>query len=160
EAVPGPQQVQTDQPSQASIMQEQIPNPIKEVESTSSPAISVAHAREPEIALPEPTPLERQPEEKPEEVKIERPRQEKSEARLESAATSAPQAAAQITPEMVPTEGAAVDDSFALTSWRTKIAAHVQRFKRYPEYAMAHHLHGATMVRFTIDRTGKLISSE
>jgi len=160
EAYPGPQQVQTDQPSQPSIAQEQVPEAIKETEAATPPELVLQRASASEADLPEPKPLKQQVEEKPEEVKTERPKQESSEARLESAPTSAPQAAAQIVPDMVPTAGVAVDDSLALTSWRTKISTHVQRFKRYPEYALARQLHGTTIVKFTIDRLGKLISSE
>jgi periplasmic protein TonB len=97
---------------------------------------------EAEVALPTPEPPERQP---PED---ERP------------ATATP--SAQIPPSLAapPTAGAAVQklrvDAFR---WQTALAAHIERFKRYPAKARSSGEEGIATVAFTIDRQGRLLTS-
>jgi protein TonB len=162
EATPGPEQVQVDQISQASVAQEEVPERTqKEKQEANPPKVDVAQAPEPEVVMPEakPVPDTRPDEQKQKQDETEKQRQAPSEARLESAPTSAPQAAAVVAPQIRTAAGAPVDDTAALVSWRGHIANHVQRFKRYPAEAIERRLHGTTMVRFTIDRTGAVLSA-
>jgi periplasmic protein TonB len=59
-----------------------------------------------------------------------------------------------------PTPGAAVQklriDTFR---WQTALAAHIERFKRYPAKARSSGEQGVTTVAFTIDRQGQLLTS-
>jgi periplasmic protein TonB len=162
EVTPGPQQVQIDQISQASPAQEEVPERTqKEEQDADPPKVDVAQAPEPEVAMPDArrTPDRRPDEQKQKQDETEKQRQLPSEARPESAPTSAPQAAALIAPQVVTTAGAPVEDTAALVSWRAHLNAHVERFKRYPAEAIARRLHGTAMIRFTIDRTGAVLSA-
>jgi TonB family protein len=62
--------------------------------------------------------------------------------------------------EVTASVGAPVDDTAALITWRSRLAAHVQRFKRYPAEAIERHLFGTALVRFTIDRARAVLSTE
>ncbi len=163
EATPGPEQVETDQVSQASVAQQEVPDQSrKEKQEASVLEADTANTPDPEIALPD---LSKKPEIKPDEQQptqseAESQAQMPSEAHPESAATSAPRAEAALAPEMSAKAGVAVDDPVALATWRASLAAHVQRFKRYPAEAVGRHLHGTAMVRFTIDRKGAVVAAE
>ena len=43
--------------------------------------------------------------------------------------------------------------------WQSALAAHLERFKRYPAAARAHHEQGIATVAFTIDHDGRLLRS-
>jgi protein TonB len=60
----------------------------------------------------------------------------------------------QVTPPPVPQ----VSRSFVVT-WQGRLAAHLERFKRYPADAREHGEHGLAKVAFTIDRQGHLVAS-
>ncbi len=47
----------------------------------------------------------------------------------------------------------------AIIRWQGLLAAHVERFKRYPATARSRGEHGTATVAFTIDREGRLLSS-
>ncbi len=163
EATPGPEQVETDQASQASVAQQEVPEQSrKEKQEASVPEAETAKTPDPEIALPD---LPKKPEvnpdqQQPKQSQAESPPQTPSEAHLESAPTSAPRAEAALAPEVSAKAGVAVEDPVALATWRASLAAHVQRFKRYPAEAVGRHLHGTAMVRFTIDRKGAVLAAE
>jgi periplasmic protein TonB len=160
EVTPGPEQVQVDQISQASVAQEEVPErSLKEKQEANPPKVDVAQAPEPEVVMPEakPVPDTRPDEHKQKQDETEKQRQAPSEARVESAPTSAPLAAALLAPEVRRTAGAPVEDTAALVSWRGRLGAHVQRFKRIPAEAIERRLHGTTVVRFAVDRTGAVL---
>jgi periplasmic protein TonB len=97
---------------------------------------------EAEVALPIPEPPKPQP---PED---ERP------------PTSTPSAEIPPSQAAPPTAGAAVQklrvDAFR---WQTALAAHIERFKRYPAKARSSGEQGIATVAFTIDRQGRLLTS-
>jgi periplasmic protein TonB len=162
EATPGPEQIQTDQISQASVAQEEVPERTqKEQQEAEAPRVEATKAPEPEVVLPE---VQRTSDTKPEEEKkekqTEREQQAPSQASPESAPTSAPQAEPVKATEVTASTGAPIEDTAALVTWRSRLAAHVQRFKRYPAEALDRHLHGTALVRFTIDRAGAVIAAE
>ena len=54
-----------------------------------------------------------------------------------------------------PTPGAEVAPSTVIVKrWESALVAHIERFKRYPADARAHHEQGVAEVAFTIDRDG------
>jgi protein TonB len=162
EATPGPKQIQTDQISEASVAQEEVPERTqKEAQEAEAPKVQEAKAPEPEVVLPEVRrTADTEPEEEKKEKQTEREQQTPSQASPESAPTSAPRAAPVAAPEVTASTGAPIEDTAALVTWRSQLAAHVQRFKRYPAEALEHRLHGTVLVRFTIDRAGAVIAAE
>jgi periplasmic protein TonB len=97
---------------------------------------------EAEVALPIPQPPKPQPPEN------ERP------------PTSTPSTEIPPSQAAPPTAGAAVQklrvDAFR---WQTALAAHIERFKRYPAKARSSGEQGIATVAFTIDRQGRLLTS-
>jgi protein TonB len=59
-----------------------------------------------------------------------------------------------------PKAGAEVHTPVALVRWQSALAAHLERFKRYPTAARARHEQGVVRVAFTIDHEGHLLHSE
>jgi periplasmic protein TonB len=162
EATPGPEQIQTDQISQASVAQEEVPERIREEEQVAeAPKLDPVKVPESEVVLPEARrTADTRPVEEKKQRQTEREQQTASQARAESAPTSAPRAAPKLATEVTASVGAPVDDAAALVTWRSRLAAHVQRFKRYPAEAIERHLHGTALVRFTIDRAGAVLTAE
>ncbi len=76
---------------------------------------------------------------------------------------SAPAAADALTPDkaaQAPVAGASADQARATNdSWENKLLAHLQRYKRYPASARALNQEDVIFVQFTIDRTGRVLSS-
>lgn len=103
-----------------------------------------------------------QPEEKPEEkveqevpeapnpdvaIEVPQPQPERPpEPQIAAPATTAPQVARTSNPSAVP-------------NWKTQIVALLERNKRYPAEARAHHEQGQTQLGFTLDRQGHLVAS-
>jgi periplasmic protein TonB len=96
---------------------------------------------EAEVALPTPEPPKPQPP------------VEQREATATPSVELPPSAAAP------PTPGAEVHTPAALIRWQSALAAHIERFKRYPQEARAHEKQGVARVAFTIDHEGRLLSS-
>jgi len=162
EIMPGPQQVQTDQISQASVAQDEVREQLDKEKQQTPIHVDAVQAPEPEVVLPDAQKSADQTPEEPkrQEDEAKKQAQQASEARPESAPTSAPKAAAIVASQVAMTAGAPVEDTAVLVSWRASLAAHVQRFKRYPAEAIARRLHGTAMVRFTINRAGMVLSAE
>jgi periplasmic protein TonB len=58
-----------------------------------------------------------------------------------------------------PTSGpAAIGAREAQASWRSQVAAHLARYKRYPAEAEARHDAGTVRLSFTMDRNGRVLS--
>jgi protein TonB len=126
---PGPQRVES-QPE---------PEPPKEVavlEQKPDPS------PDPVLAV---TPPPRPPE--PEKPKIKRQHQ----AKLTSAPTPAERRAARA---VAPAPGAIAHDSLAVPTWKSRIAAALERHKRYPSEARSHGDQGVAQLAFSIDRQG------
>jgi periplasmic protein TonB len=98
--------------------------------------------QEAEVALPTPEPP------KPE------PPVEQREATAAPSVEMPPSAAAP------PTPGAAVQTAASFIRWQSALAAHLDRFKRYPAAARARGEQGIAKVAFTIDHEGHLLSSQ
>jgi protein TonB len=97
--------------------------------------------QEAEVALPTPEPP------KPE------PPVEQHEATAAPSVEMPPPVAAP------PTPGAAVRTPATFIRWQSALAAHLERFKRYPTGARVRHEQGIAKVAFTIDHEGHLLSS-
>jgi protein TonB len=112
------------------------PLPIPEVAAAPDPEVAVPVAAVP----PPPTPA----------VKEETdPKQKKTVAPV------TPSAAASVT--TAPTIASVRNAS--LVSWKSRLATHLQRYKRYPAAARARREQGAAQVRFTVDRAGRVLSA-
>lgn len=48
----------------------------------------------------------------------------------------------------------------AVATWQGRMVSHLQKHKRYPRSARIQREEGTTQVRFTLDRSGKVLSSE
>jgi periplasmic protein TonB len=96
---------------------------------------------EAEVALPTPEPPKPQPP------------VEQREATATPSVELPPSAAAP------PTPGAEVHTPAASIRWQSALAAHIERFKRYPAAARAHQEQGIATVAFTIDHEGHLLRS-
>jgi protein TonB len=99
--------------------------------------------QEAEVALPVPEPPKPQP-----------PVEERQATALPSSVEMPASAAAP------PTPGAAVHTPAAFIRWQSELAAHLERFKRYPTGARAHGEQGVATVAFAIDHEGHLLSSQ
>ena len=84
------------------------------------------------------------------------PRPAQASPPQQAAETPAPSAAAP-TPAPAPALPTAAPSS-AVPGWRSELAGRLQRAKRYPDAARARDEQGAAAVRFTIDRSGHVLS--
>jgi periplasmic protein TonB len=78
----------------------------------------------------------------------------------EHQATAAPSVELPPSEAAPPTPGAEVHTPAAFIHWQSALAAHLERFKRYPSAARAHGEQGVAKVAFTIDHEGHLLHSE
>jgi protein TonB len=162
EVNPGPVQTQVEQVSQASVAQEHVPKRTQEEQKETTPLkADVAQAPDPEVVLPRvpQAPEANQEEQKQKVQETNRQEQQPSEASVESQLNAAPHAALARAPEVIITAGSAVEDAAVLVSWRARLGAHVQRFKRIPAEALERHLYGTALVRITINRAGAVIAA-
>ena len=110
-------------------------------------------------AKPEPKPAEvKKPDIKTEKVETSRPKkpaERKVAARTKSAAAprSADAKATLSNRSAAPSAGAGVQ-SVSPASWKSRLLAHLNRYKRFPPGARA----GSTSVAFTIDRDGRVLA--
>ena len=113
---------------------EATPQPREEIKSPEPEA---------EVALPTPEPRKPQP------------------AADERPPTSTPSVEIPPSQAAPPTPGAAVQKSRPETlHWQTALAAHIECFKRYPAKARSSGEQGIATVAFTIDRQGRLVTSQ
>jgi periplasmic protein TonB len=144
----GPAVVNTDiPPGPEQVMSEAVPEKV-ETAPPEEPPPEVKPAPNPEVPV-EPTPQEVKPE----------PRQE---PRPPVPTTSAPQAMPTQTALVpaAPLQGRPTPRiSTAIPSWTSRLAAALERNKRYPPAAQARGEQGVTQVFFTLDRQGHLIDS-
>jgi periplasmic protein TonB len=118
-------------------------------------------APEPEVVLPRPVPVE---EAKPKEDKE---REVEVRDKVETPESAAPLTMAP--PRVEPTEeairtapsaGMASERvKRAQVSWQKALVSHLNRFKRYPDGARARGSQGSVLVEFTVDRSGKVVTS-
>jgi protein TonB len=132
---------------------------VEEVEKD-IPQVDPSPAPEPEVALPKP-----QPEEK-EKPKEEEPKEEAAETPKPPVTEAAPlttrqqHVEAQPAPASAPSLGQSASISRLLASWQRGLVGKLNRFKRYPEAASRRGVKGVTVVRFRVDREGRVVASE
>jgi protein TonB len=111
----------------------------------------------------EPTPPpkeETKPPEEEAEVALPRPEPPKPQPPVEQReATATPSLELPPSAAAPPTPGAEVHTPAASIRWQSALAAHIERFKRYPAAARAHQEQGIATVAFTIDHEGHLLRS-
>ena len=128
---------------------------------------------EPEVVLPKPKP--EPPKTKVEEPKIEKPKEKKeklekpkpeSEPEVqkpapELAQQQAAKAAAPVQPSATPAAPSAADlarVSNAKVTWQGILEAHLRKFRKYPRSALRRNIEGTVLIRFRMDRGGKVLS--
>jgi len=120
--------------------------------------------QEPELKLPQETPTPESavalppPQEKPPEQRPEKVEQEPVEA---TPVPTAPPPAEALAPRpAAPSPGRVMRPSAAaVSSWQRSLAAHLERYKRYPTQAQARGENGIVNLAFSIDRQGRVVSS-
>lgn len=120
--------------------------------------------QEPELKLPQETPTPESavalppPQEKPPEQRPEKVEQEPVEA---TAVPTAPPPAEALAPRpAAPAPGRVMRPSTAeVSSWQRSLAAHLERYKRYPPQAQARGENGIVNLVFSIDRQGHVVNS-
>jgi protein TonB len=127
----------------------------------STPPSDLAPGPPEEQTDPTPPPKEEtKPIEQEAEVALPMPEPPKPEPPVEQReATAAPSVEIPPSAAAPPTPGAAVHTPASLIRWQSALAAHLERFKRYPTAARAHGEQGIAKVAFTIDHEGHLLSS-
>jgi periplasmic protein TonB len=121
------------------------------------PPVDPSPAPEPEVALPRPQPEKEKPEKDEDKAAVvERP--SPAEAAQEQIATAPPRVEAQPAPSSAPSAGLSASLARAQARWQNGLMAKLSRFKRYPE--AAHGAKGVAVVRFTVDRSGRVVAAE
>lgn len=117
----------------------------------------------PEVAVPvQEKPKPKPPEPKPKPKPVERREPPKQERKPPAEAATAPQAAEAPPAERTaaPAEGApSTAASNAVPTWRSLVAARLERYKRYPQAAKMRGQQGIAHLQFRIDRQGNVLSS-
>jgi periplasmic protein TonB len=128
----------------------------------STPPSDLAPGPPEEQSDPTPPPKEEtKPIEQEAEVALPTPEPPKPEPPVEQhEATAAPSVELPPSAAAPPTPGAAVQTPASFIRWQSALAAHLERFKRYPTAARARGEHGIAKVAFTIDHEGHLVSSQ
>ncbi len=116
-----------------------------------------------EALLPPPRPVEPVVEQPPPPKPVEKPQPKpkaaprKPPAPMTSAAPRSDAAPSAAT--AAPNAGASTSNSAAPATWRNMLVAHLNRHKRYPAEARARHEEGTARLRFSIDRSGKVVGA-
>ena len=138
---PPPEQVQTPP------LEPQEPLPLPEPEL---PKLAPSPAPHPAVTLPAPQP----PKPKPKVKRAEPPPMPLPQPQSAPLAPVAPSAPA--TTPQIPTNSSPA----ARASWQAQLVAWLEKYKRYPRVAQEQRQQGVAHLRFTIDRQGKVLSSE
>ncbi len=77
-------------------------------------------------------------------------------AAAQAATESAPAAVAQDDRAAAPSEGSVAEAVVLPASWQRSVIAHLGRNKRYPPAARSKHVEGDVVLRFTLDRAGRI----
>ncbi len=134
----------------------------------------------PEVVLPKPEPEKKKtaepkpekPKEKPKKEKAEKPKPKpKPEPEPEPEVVQKPtqqtvqqqaaKAAAPVQPSAVPAAPSAAEVArvfAAKVTWRGILEAHLQKFHKYPRSAQRRNIEGTALLRFRMDRNGKVLS--
>ena len=151
QAPPGPQQTQTaaappPETPAAKPDAKPEPEPVQAVATTETVTMPpTPQAEQPVAVLPPPKPTEK-PAEKPQPKK-----HTPSPARQASAPSTAPHRAERAA---APAPGASAGNPYAVSNWKSRLVARLERYKRYPAAAQARGEHGVTQLAFSVDRSG------
>lgn len=111
-----------------------------------------------EVMLPQQKPVEEVKEKPKPQEKPEPPKKKASRKPAAPTTTAAPKTDAPVaTTAAAPAIGASSASSAAQATWRGQLMAHLNRYKRYP--ADANGDKGMARLRFTIDRSGRVVSA-
>ncbi len=131
------------------------PTPQKPVERIA--ALPPEPKAELQVAAPPPKSLEKpaeKPVEKPVEKKVEKPVEKKQRPRHASLASAPSSAEHRAERAAAPTPGASARNPDAVPSWKSQLAARLERFKRYPSEAQSRGEQGVAQLAFSVDRSG------
>lgn len=123
------------------------------------PPVDPSPEPEPEVALPKPQPVEneRPKEEQAQEAVPEKPVQQEQEVPITAAP---PRVEAQPAPSSKPSPGQSATLARLQANWQKALMGKLERHKRYPAAASRHGVKGVVIVRFKVDRSGHVISTE
>lgn len=162
DVAPGPQMVQAPDPmdtpeelEEATPPPEPIVEPILELPELPPPPPLA------EALLPPPRPVE-PVKEPPPPKPVEKPKPKPKASRKPAAPTTsaAPRSdAAPANATAAPNAGASTANSAAPATWRSMLVAHLNRHKRYPAEARARREEGTARLRFSIDRSGRVVGA-
>jgi len=112
------------------------------------------------LAKAEPEKKEEKVEEKPEEPEKEVQETEQPEAAASQAAQemAPPPADAVGEKPAAPSQGLSESDKKAIETWHKKLVVHLNGHKRYPAEARKKRIEGEVVVKFTLDRDGKVVA--
>lgn len=115
--------------------------PKAEAEPTPKPQPPQQHA---DVALPQQAPAQ----------------QSQDSAAEEVAQTSAPPSVpAPVGSQYAASQSLSGSDSHALVNWQSQVLGQLEKFKRYPRVAQRLRQEGVVLVRYTVDRQGRVLSA-
>jgi periplasmic protein TonB len=129
---------------------------VEEQVADDTPPVDPSPAPEPEVAVIKPPPEEKQ-EPREEEPKEETPeKQSPAEASVQQLATAPPRVDVQPAPSSAPAQGDSASQARLQASWEKRLMNHLNRFKG----ANSRRVQGEVLVRFRLDRSGRVMSSD
>jgi protein TonB len=135
---------------------------VAELTDEQTPDVPPAPRPEVALALPASTPeVKLDPKPHPKAAEPQPKKKNKDRKRMRSAlATTAPAATQEVAERpSAPAPGHAGQNNNSLPNWKSMLAAHLQRHKRYPVEAQSRGDQGTALLRFTVDRNGNVMSS-
>lgn len=164
EVAPGPQMVQAPEPvpdapdtveEAAAPPEPQVMEPLEDLPELPPPSALA------EALLPPPRPVEEKiPEPAPKPIEKPKPKKQASRKPAAPATSAAPRSdAAPANAVAAPSSGASASSSTAPATWRSMLVAHLNRHKRYPSEARARQEEGTARLRFSIDRSGRVVGA-
>ena len=150
----GPEQQQTKLTREAA-------KPVVEEVEKDIPRVEPSPTPEPEVSLPKPQPEEKEKPKEREEPREAAPKEQTQQQDEDIPVTTAPpRVEAQPASGSARLQGQSASPAREQQRWANGLVDRLQRFKRYPDAASRRGIKGVAIVRFTVDRTGQVISSE
>ena len=132
--------------------------PVVEKVEEDIPPVAPSPAPEPEVALPKPKPEEKEhPKEEAKEAAPSEPVPQQQDRDV-PITTAPPRVEARPAASSAPKSGLSPVVARLHASWQKAVSKHMQRFKRYPPAARG--LRGSAIVRFVLDRSGRVTLAE
>jgi periplasmic protein TonB len=132
----------------------------KETVAEETPLLEPAPlAPQPAVQLPEPQPNKN---EKPQEKVDEKVAHEENSRQANAAPMTTAPPPSEAKPSnaaAAPAPGLSAIAAKAQATWYKSLAAHINRYKRYPAKARDHKMEGVVSVEFTLDRSGQILTS-